>query len=113
MTVSNFDVLKRMSAENRDIRLADFENLVHMQKTKAGTQVTIGVQGDVIPAITTGRLVGCLLLWDKAQFEAVKAAMEGENPVCCIRCGAPYDASGNCSQRHEGPCQGGWGERHG
>lgn len=28
----------------------------------------------------------------------------------CIRCGAPYDATGACSMRERGPCQGGRGE---
>jgi len=78
MKVNNFDVLKAMSAENKDIRMATMDNFAYMQKTKHGTRVSVGVEGDVIVPITTGELVGCLLLWNKKQFDEMKKKLETE-----------------------------------
>lgn len=75
-TVNNFDVLKRMSAENMDIRLAPAGNVLRMQKVKAGTQLTIGVEGDVLWPITSGELIPNLILFSKKQFDELKAKME-------------------------------------
>jgi hypothetical protein len=76
--VSNFDVLKKMSADNLDIRLATSENLLKMDKVKAGTQLTFGVSGDVLGGIYSNQLHCCLLIWDKKQFDATRAAMRKE-----------------------------------
>lgn len=79
-TINNFDVLKLMSAENKDIRL--MTDVLSMRKVSAGTQITVGVSGDVIGAITSDQLHACLLLYDKKQFEDLKAVMEFEaNPI--------------------------------
>ena len=78
MTVSNFDVLKRMSAENLDIRLSTSENILRMNKAKAGTQITFGVSGDVLNAIYRNELHCCLLIWNKQQFIDTKAKIEDE-----------------------------------
>jgi hypothetical protein len=56
MSVNNFDVLKRMSADGCDIRLASGNNILNMKKVKAGTQITIGVEGDVLNAIFRNEL---------------------------------------------------------
>ena len=79
--INSFDVLKRMSELNRDIRLSPIGNVTHLKKVQAGTQVTIGVAGDVVGAIHAGELVGGLLLWDKEQFEATKLEMMKELKV--------------------------------
>ena len=76
--VNNFDVLKRMSAENKDIRMAPSSNFLRMQTVKAGTQITVGVEGDVVGSIFSGELVGCLLLFNKKQFDELKKKMEEE-----------------------------------
>ena len=80
MTVNNFDILKRMSAENKDIRLADSGSIIGMQMTKAGTQITIGVQGNVIARILHNELAVCCLVFDRKQFAEIKGqmAMEAE-----------------------------------
>ena len=78
MSISNFDVLKRMSADNLDIRLATSENLTYMRLVKAGTQLTFGVSGDVLNRIYQNELHCCLLIWDKQQFADTKALMENE-----------------------------------
>ena len=77
-TVNNFDVLKRMGAENKDIRMSPSSNFLRMQTVKAGTQITVGVQGDVVGALYSGELVGCLLLFNKKQFDELKKKMEEE-----------------------------------
>ena len=51
MSINNFDVMKRMSDEDQDIRLAGLGNIISMKKVKAGTQITLGVQGDVLVTI--------------------------------------------------------------
>lgn len=76
--VNNFDVLKRMSIENKDIRLANTSNIIRMDYTKAGTKITIGVEGNVIFRISNGELNACLLLFDAKQFDETKQAMENE-----------------------------------
>ncbi len=78
ISVSNFDVLKRMSTDNLDIRLATSENLLRMNKVKAGTQLTFGVSGDVLGGLYSNQLHCCLLIWDKQQFAETKKKMEIE-----------------------------------
>jgi len=41
--INNFDVLKRMSAENMDIRMGT--DVLNMKAVKAGTQITMGAPG--------------------------------------------------------------------
>ena len=74
--VNSFDVLKRMSAENMDIRLAPSKNVIRMQKVNAGTQITIGVEGDVISGILNNELNACLLIFSMKQFDETKKKME-------------------------------------
>lgn len=69
MKPNSFDVLKTMSEESQDIRLAPLSNILRVQKVKAGTQITIGVAGDVIAGIANGDFVGGLYLADRKQFE--------------------------------------------
>lgn len=76
--VNNFDVLKRMSAENMGIEASPDENIIGMQLCKAGTQITIGVAGNVIGGIASGEKRCVMLIWDKREFEELKAKMEAE-----------------------------------
>ena len=76
MSVNNFDVLKEMGKRNLNIQMAPLGNIIKMRKLKAGTQVTIGVAGDVITRITFGEVVGGLILADKKQFDDVKGELE-------------------------------------
>ena len=79
MTVNNFDVLKRMSAENKDIRLGT--DLLNMKAVKAGSQITMGVPGNVLGALMFGELRACLVLFNVKQFDEVKSAMESDVPA--------------------------------
>lgn len=68
MKPNSFDVLKTMSEENQDIRLAPLSNITRIDKVRAGTNVTIGVAGDVIAGLANGDFVGGLYLADRKQF---------------------------------------------
>jgi hypothetical protein len=76
--VNNFDVLKRMCDENMDIRLGT--DVVRMDKVKAGTQITMGAPGDCVTPIFLGELVPCLLIYNRKQFNELKATMERQAP---------------------------------
>jgi hypothetical protein len=79
--ISSFDVLKRMSEDDLDIRLAASDNLRSMNLVHKGkdTDITIGVAGNVIGAIATNELHICLLIWNKEQYRATKAKIEKES----------------------------------
>jgi hypothetical protein len=74
MSVNNFDVLKRMAAENLDIRLGT--DVVRVKKVKAGTEVTVGIGCDAVGSIAVGDLHVCLILFSKKQFDWVKEKIE-------------------------------------
>ncbi len=78
--ISSFDVLKRMSEENLDIRLSTSEHLRNMNAVHKGkdTDITIGVAGNVIAPIINNELHFCLLIWNKVQYRVTKAKMEVE-----------------------------------
>jgi hypothetical protein len=76
--VNNFDVLKRMAERSLKLQLAPLGNIGNMKATKKGTQLTIGVAGNVISGIMAGEFVGGLVLADRAEFEALKREMEKE-----------------------------------
>lgn len=80
MPMNNFDVMKRMSEEGKDIRLSSVNNITNLTRTKAGdTLITIGVQGDLVAAIGVHRrYAGGLILMHKEQFDEMKALMEKE-----------------------------------
>ena len=75
--INNFDVLKRMAAENKDIRLGT--DVLDLKKTSAGTKVTMGAPGDVVTPVFLGELQCCLLIYSKKQFDELKATMEAES----------------------------------
>ena len=81
----NFDVMKAMANANRDIRLAPLTNILRAQYTKKGTQITIGVEGNVVAAIMRGDFCGGLILADKVQFRETKRELE------CLKPPAPAE----------------------
>jgi hypothetical protein len=74
--VNNFDVLKRMSDENKDIRMG--VEVLNMKAVKAGSQITMGIAGNVLAALMFGELKACLILFNKQQFDEMKATIEAE-----------------------------------
>ena len=74
--VGSFDVLRVMAERNMDIRLSTLDNVIEVRKVKAGTNVTIGVYGDVVGAFAVGKFCGGLLLADSEQFQAIKKELE-------------------------------------
>jgi antitoxin (DNA-binding transcriptional repressor) of toxin-antitoxin stability system len=75
---NSFDVLKAMSLANKDIRLAPLSNILRIQRVKAGTQVTIGFEGDVVAGLANGRFVGGLILADAREYEETRRGIEKE-----------------------------------
>lgn len=77
--VGHFDICKRMAKENMDISLAPLGNITDLRKVKAGTNITIGVAGDLVAAIGLHhKYGGGLLLCNAEQYFAVKAQLESE-----------------------------------
>lgn len=71
--VNNFDVLKEMSTRNQRIFLG--LDVLGVRKTKAGTVVEVGIGGDFIGDIAAGRVAAVLLIWDREQYEAIRAEL--------------------------------------
>jgi hypothetical protein len=78
--MNNFDVMKEMAKRNGKIMLSPLNNITNVRKVKAGTQITIGVAGDVVGKIALGEMVGGLILCDKAEFDAIKIEMDRALP---------------------------------
>lgn len=72
--ISSFNILKRMSEKNLDIRLVTSENLVNMKLVHKGkdTTITVGVAGNLINQIFNNELHFCLLIWNKEQYQETK-----------------------------------------
>lgn len=77
--VNNFDVLKRMSAENKDIRLCTTITEMNYSAKKGGTEVSVGVPGNVCFQFQSGELNALLLVFSIKQFDEMKAKMEQES----------------------------------
>ena len=73
--VSNFDVLKRMAAENKNIKLCTTVTQMNYSQKKGGTEVSVGVPGNVCFEISEGRTNCLLLLFDIREFDELKAQM--------------------------------------
>ncbi len=76
MKINNFDVIKRMSEENMDIRIA--QDVLDMKAGKQGTRVTVGVPGNVIAEIFSGDTRAFLMMYNVKQFNELKSKMEQE-----------------------------------
>ena len=77
MSVNNFDVLKEMGVRDMKVGLSPLDNIVNLKKVKHGTQVTIGVAGDLVAALgIEHKFVGGLILADKDEFGALKSEMQ-------------------------------------
>lgn len=75
--VNNFDVLKRMAEQNKDIALCpDVTNMTAKNKGKGPTVISVGVTGNPIADIFNNRKRAVLLIFDKQQFDAIKAEMD-------------------------------------
>ena len=95
MKINNFAVLKAMAEGEKDIRLAPMSNILNARYTKRGTQITFGVEGNVVGAILRGDFIGGLILADKAQFEETKRELGRE-------------AAGSLADAREGEWGGSW-----
>ena len=76
--VNNFDVLKRMAEENKTIQLCTTITQMLYSAKKGGTEVSVGVPGNVCFEVESGRMTGFLLMYNVREFNELKAAMEQE-----------------------------------
>lgn len=72
--ISDLVVMQRMAERDMDIRMTT--TFLHLKKVKRGTEVTLGIAGDVVASIADGTLIGGLYLVDKKEFFAVKEELE-------------------------------------
>jgi hypothetical protein len=75
-TVNNFDVLKQMGVENKTIQLCTTITQMNYSANKGGTEVSVGVPGNICFDIQSGKMNAVLLLWDVNQFNEIKAKLE-------------------------------------
>lgn len=80
MGINNFDVLKRMSAENKRIWLAPTVTDMNYSANK-GTKVTFGIEGNVVFDIQHGKKNAVCLLWSVDEFNAMKAEMDKQGDM--------------------------------
>lgn len=77
MIVTAMQVFNRMvETDNKNLMLAPLSNVLSLRKVKAGTQIRIGIPGDLFGKIVLGKMCGGLLLCDIREFQKVKAEME-------------------------------------
>ena len=76
--INNFDVLKRLAAENKSVQLCTTITQMNYSAKKGGTEVSVGVPGNVCFEIESGRINAVLLMWNVREFEELKAKMKEE-----------------------------------
>ncbi len=75
--IEHFDICKAMAAEGLDIKLSLLDNVTNLRKRKYGTDVTIGIAGDLVAAIgLENKYVGGLLLCNREQYFATEAKLK-------------------------------------
>ena len=79
MAINNFDVLKRMAAENTSIQLCTTVTQMNYSAKKGGTEVSVGVPGNVCFEMESGRMTAFLLLYNVREFNELKAQMARES----------------------------------
>lgn len=78
--VSAFVVFERMTGDNNNsLKFAPLGNIINMQRTKRGINVTIGIGDDgFMEKIMDGRLVGGFIFCDTMEFRRVQKVIEAE-----------------------------------
>ena len=76
--VNNFDVLKRLAAENKQVRVCTTITQMNYSAKRGGTEVSVGVPGNCCFEIESERMAAVLLTWDVREFSEMKAMMEKE-----------------------------------
>ena len=72
--VSAFVVFERMTADNNNsLKFAPLENIINMQRTKRGINVTIGIGDDgFMEKVINGELVGGFIFCDTKEFRRLQ-----------------------------------------
>ena len=79
MEINNFDVLKRMAAENKSIQLCTTITQMNYWAKRGGTEVSVGVPGNICFEMESGRMTAFLLLYSVREFNELKAQMARES----------------------------------
>lgn len=74
----NFEIMREMAKPGGKIWMSPLDNVLGMDKTKAGTKVSIGVGFDCITPFMQGNYIGGLYLCDRDEYMATKARLESE-----------------------------------
>jgi hypothetical protein len=76
--VSAFLVFEKMTADNNNsMKFAPMENIINMQRTKRGINVTIGIGDDAfMEKALNGTLVGGFIFCDTNEFRRVQKELE-------------------------------------
>lgn len=76
--IGHFDICKEMAKRSMDIRLSPLDNIANMKlvNKKRDTEITIGIEGDMLNPIFRGKYVGGLLLCNKEQYFQLKEELE-------------------------------------
>ena len=76
---NNFDVLREMSLRDKKIKGFPGSNITNISNGKSRALVTIEVDHETAAALMAGARIGFyLLVWDIAQFDALKKELENE-----------------------------------
>lgn len=77
MKPNGFDVMKRVAEKNDGdaIQLAPLNQMLRAQYGKAGTQITMGVPGNVVAGLLKGEFLGGLILVRKEAWRAAEAEL--------------------------------------
>ena len=74
--MKTFEVLQKMSDDNMNIKLAPLGNIIEINITKRGGEVTIGIDSNTATELLNDldgtKFVGGLLLADKTQFDKLQ-----------------------------------------
>lgn len=75
-SASNFDVMKAMSEQNLDIRVAPLGNIIGLSKNKKGFKVEIGIDEESGIGLLSSKYIGGFYLMDRVQFAKVQRELE-------------------------------------
>lgn len=76
--ISAFLVFEKMTTDNNNsMKFAPLDNIINMQRTKRGINVTIGIGDDgFMEKVVNGELVGGFIFCDTKEFRRVQKEME-------------------------------------
>lgn len=75
--IGHFDICTQMVLDGLDLQRVGGENILALNKVKAGTNITVGFPGDLVSAIgIEGKYLFCAMAMDRNQYFATKKRLE-------------------------------------